>query len=76
MPDLPLVATSDTSLASFIYGEKQRLVVVAPALRIAVANAIVRWRALGPTNVSVILDSAPDAIRWRITRKKTARRKQ
>lgn len=64
MPDLSFVATTDMSLVTLINSAKQRLVVVAPALRIAVANAVVgRWRALGPANVTVILDAAPDAIR-------------
>lgn len=57
------VATDDT-LVNLISGARQRLVVIAPALTQAVANALSnRFKDLGDLDVTVILDPDPEVYR-------------
>lgn len=59
-----LISTTPDRLAELIAGARSRLVVLAPALPLRVAEAIrSRWLALGPDAVSVTLDVDPEVYR-------------
>jgi hypothetical protein len=59
-----LATADDDELIRLVTTATQRLVVVAPGLRASVAKAVAdQWQALGPTNVSVTLDTDPEIVR-------------
>lgn len=64
MTDRTFAVASDEALVGLIRGARNRLVVIAPALTKAVAEAIShRLRDLGTLDITVILDSDPEVYR-------------
>lgn len=63
-PARTFAVASDQALVKLISEARNRLVVIAPALTQAVADAVARrFNDLGPLNMSVILDSDPEVYR-------------
>ena len=62
--DSPFVVCGDRQLSELIDAATRRVVLVAPAVNEAVADAVTRaWERLGPGAVVVILDSDPEVYR-------------
>ena len=59
-----LATADDQYLVQFIRQSTHHLVVIAPGLRAAIAEAVAdQWQALGAANVAVTLDTDPEVIR-------------
>lgn len=59
-----ITIANDDSLCELISAANRRLIILSPAVSLAVAEAISgRWRMLGPDAVNVILDINPSVYR-------------